>query len=223
MSGPSGYHTASYRPPQKFRPAVEGFFSPRLESLISGQNLKGKQLWYITASDSSSLSHLSRGLGDRSDTSPTELGYSFELLDESRGLPRYVTAPCSSIGAYKPFSCPLKGCMNVQELRELSDPNAFTGQVEGTSKGRAKTKPIPRQPEGLRMRHRPLGDVTSEVRPQTRPMETDSSRTGFRSPFTTLNDGTKHLQRGTDVQFTGGGHTTSGEKRKKRRRDEKEA
>ena len=158
---------ASYRPPAKFKTAtIEQSPSSPLPSITSEANLKNKQLWHIMAPGTPSLlearAHSMNGQ-PKDDTSDLHrrVRYEFKALEGPEACLRYVVTPPSSGSRYKACTRTLKGKLEIQQAVKMLNPEKSLGETEGAVKLYTEAKSLPRQPDGLRERHKPLGAVVS--------------------------------------------------------------
>ena len=193
---------------------------------MSEENLKTKQLWHITAPDNSSLlkaRERSMNTQPNNGTSASYGGSDFEFkaLRDSQACPSYVIVPASNGPRYKACAHTLKGKLEIQQVVRIPNPERLPGDVQGGMKTYAKGKSLPRQPNGLRERHKPLGAIVSKPWGSAKGItgmksEVSTSKTEFRTAWDFSNLGRKGSPLSVDTGNVGNSPMPSPERKRKR-------
>ena len=217
---------ATYRPPTKFKAVtIEHNSSSPLSSIISEENLKTKQVWHITATDNSSLLKAREQSTNQPINGSSALygdsNLEFKILKNSQACPSYVMAPASSGSRYKACAHTLRGKLEIQQVVEIPSPERSPGDLQGGMKVYAKAKSLPRQPNGLRERHKPLGALVSNPWSSADGVAgTQSDMSSLETEFRTVWDYSDPRRKGspcsTDLENARNSPTSSLERKRKR-------
>ncbi|CAL3971847.1 hypothetical protein PZA11_005116 [Diplocarpon coronariae] len=190
--------TVSFEPPPPFHPPA-GFKLSNLDEgsnvsrLLEKSSLEGKQIWYFTAPASIPISTIKEmSLSDAKDGKEilSYMGNSYGFRKDSTEGKTYtkIMVPSSSDDVYKCASESIDRVFHLQQI--IRDP-----AIENTSKATIPAKKLVRkQPEGLRMRFKPIGfgaGATGRIgsaSPEASDKEMEASLTMRRAPGITFSD-----------------------------------
>ncbi|TAQ89876.1 hypothetical protein B7494_g1811 [Chlorociboria aeruginascens] len=158
-------------PPSKFIPPA-GFEqasideTPAASHLFNELGLEGKQIWYITAPASismTSIEQMSLQSAKEGKKAYSRNGKDYELVQDDAGDKTYtkIMVPAQSNDGYQTRSKPIDRVLHLQQIVDLpSVYNADNGSVNSSISSRATIpakKPVRPQPKGLKMRFHPIG------------------------------------------------------------------
>ena len=160
-----------YAPPPDFEAAPIAVQSTSKQAeLFSPTSLQGKQIWHITVPADIPISSVTdvarKSLQDGSSTLAYN-GADYGLIAEAKGTRTGETILVLSAedNMYKHCGHSISKMLHLQQLtlssnhlRHSSDLPTFTASTDRSP----YQKPAPQQPEGLRMRYRPFGDIGSD-------------------------------------------------------------
>ena len=192
-----------------------------MQSHISPNKLKGKELWHIVTPPDIPISSLTQATLVRRQTGETRASQIDEketvlshksmdyalFDDEARSLRRNAYAPMAGGGAYAPLSLKISRALRLQKK-----PDAPVQQVSVNAAAGKVPKPVPQQPSGLKIRYRPFGVASDDDifrnTPSTRPTMPELVRS--RSPA---------KRKATDVALNGEGHEDPPSKKQRKDTD----
>ncbi|KAL9003111.1 MAG: hypothetical protein Q9188_003993 [Gyalolechia gomerana] len=153
---PAGFEIASIRSSAKVR------------DLFSKENLRGKQVWHITAPASVPITSIKEVPIQKVAAGDSVLSYSdadYGLIQESGEDTEGKTllVPFPEDNGYRLAGATIAQTLHLQEFVKLS---ALSDKAEGVMNGatrasKSHVKEVRQQPQGLRMRYRPFGDDSS--------------------------------------------------------------
>jgi len=143
----------------------------RQAELFSPISLQGKQLWHITVPAGVSITSVTEVATQSVQDGSAILSYKgadYGLIAEPDDINtrERLLLPSAEDNKYKPSSLAITKTLHLQQL--LGPPGAIQGSgalsnfTASTDRLR-REKPVPKQPEGLRMRYRPFGDTDSDT------------------------------------------------------------
>ncbi|KAG7006112.1 hypothetical protein G7Y79_00016g040970 [Physcia stellaris] len=164
-----------YAPPLGFEPATtSSHASASHTGLFSPSNLQGKQIWHIAIPRSVPVTSITsvakKSVQDGSAiTSHKGANYCFIPELENQTKNTVLLLPSDEDDRYKPANTGIMQTLHLQQLVTLpSIAHDVGAQDAGTQVGGTITlrksieKPAPEQPEGLRMRYKPIGVEDSD-------------------------------------------------------------
>ncbi|KAL8936327.1 MAG: hypothetical protein Q9216_004990 [Gyalolechia sp. 2 TL-2023] len=163
----------SHKPPPPYKPPA-GFqiasirSSAKMRDLFSEENLRGKQIWHITAPKNVPVTSIKETPIAKVATGESILSYKgadYGLLQET-GVDTKGTAlliPSPEAAGYQLAGAAVTQTLHLQEIVGLP---ALSDKPEGAMNGaprasKSHVKAVRQQPPGLRMRYRPFGDNSS--------------------------------------------------------------
>lgn len=153
-----------FKPPENFKKITNGV--PRnTEASNILSNLKGKQLWHITAPASVPVSSIRTLALDAVATGEPVLshkGSQYRLREEQISADRNksLLIPDAMGNTYHESPQSIVQTFHVEEVIELPDANTPAQQIE------KYVKPVRQQPKNLRARHTPIGSTRTPELPQ---------------------------------------------------------
>ena len=167
---PSGINSRPDPPPKKYVPP-KGFsrsqftIEPPLLSIFSQDNLRGKQLWHITAPASVPMSMIKEVAVKNLEESAAVLshdgvGYGFSDSKPERSEAS-ILVPESKESKYVSASQSVSKVLNLHQVIKPVDLGHRNGSSQDGLLAGTYAKPKPEQPTGLKMRYRPFGDQDS--------------------------------------------------------------
>lgn len=155
-----------YIPPTGFEPAtITSSFKTR--NLFAKENLRGKQIWHITAPASVHISAIKEVPIQKVATGESILSYKgadYGLVTEADEdcNEKVLLVPSSNDNTYHLASTGIARTLHLQQIVKLPSSDKSANRGNGSKEPpRTHVKAVRQQPEGLRMRYRPFGDVTS--------------------------------------------------------------
>ena len=155
-----------YEPPAGFESATISLHpASKISELLAPSNLRGKQLWHITAPDSvpiSLIKEVSTGNIENGSSILEHHGAMYGLVPESeseQASGRALLLPSTQTNDYRHSKTTVVRNLHLQQLVSLPN-HAFDPPVQrnrSASASNAYRKTPRQQPEGLRMRYRPFG------------------------------------------------------------------
>ncbi|KAI4126557.1 MAG: hypothetical protein LQ338_003675 [Usnochroma carphineum] len=156
-----------YDPPPGFK-AVTITPSTKIQDLFSDVNLRGKQIWHITAPKSVPISSIKEVSIEKVSTGGSIMshdGADYGLVTEADddGVEKVLLVPSPGDNIYKKATARIGKTLHLQEIVKLPSMSDQLGGPVNASTAVPKThvKTVRQQPEGLRMRYRPFGDDSS--------------------------------------------------------------
>lgn len=157
-----------YAPPPGFEPGSISLSSCAAADIMSPSNLKGKQIWHITAPPSlpvDSIKEVSMQSVQRGELALFHKGadYGFVADGESQKVPKRMLIPDQGNNNYKAAIMAISQTLHLQRLVNLPNIGTASGvPADGTHTTaglfRGFTKTVRLQPKGMKMRYLPLGD-----------------------------------------------------------------
>ncbi|KAH8791568.1 DNA-directed RNA polymerase I subunit RPA34.5-domain-containing protein [Hyaloscypha finlandica] len=151
-----------YKPPVGFeRASLEG--TPKAEHMFKRSSLEGKQIWYFTAPASLPVSAIAQmSWKDATDGKPiiNHNGNEYGFMRDSAEDKTYtkIMVPDGSDDGYRTAKNPIDQIFHLQQIVQLPGAHASSSITASSSKETVPAKkPIRQQPQGLKMRFRPIG------------------------------------------------------------------
>lgn len=177
-SGPQNQQGAAKAPllPYALPPGFEAVTissqpTSRQAELFSHISLQGKQLWHITVPAGVSITSVTEVATQSVQDGSAILSYKgadYGLIAEPDDINsrERLLLPSAEHNKYKPSSLAITKTLHLQQL--LGPPNIIHGpgalsNFTASTNWLRRQKPVPKQPEGLRMRYRPFGDTDGDT------------------------------------------------------------
>ncbi|KAL8828439.1 MAG: hypothetical protein Q9170_006604 [Blastenia crenularia] len=153
-----------YNPPPGFEMAIIKP-STKVQDLFAKENLNGKQIWYITAPVSVSITSIKEVPVEKVATGTSILSikdadYGLIQENEPDGEAQALLIPFPEKNDYRIPKVKISQTLHFRQIVKL--PGRPEAPVNGaTNVSKSHIKVVRQQPEGLRMRYRPFGDDSS--------------------------------------------------------------
>lgn len=156
-----------YKPPAGFE-AASISSSSKIRDLFSEESLRGKQIWHITAPASVPITSIKEVPIQTVTTGDSILSYKDSEYGFIQGSSKdadgkILLVPSAKNDVYQAAGAAITQTLHLQEIVNFSTLLDKDGGEVGEAPRTSKThvKETRQQPEGLRMRYRPLGDNSS--------------------------------------------------------------
>ena len=179
---PSPQLVRSYEPPPGFEPAIVSIHpSTKIMEILTPSNLKGRQIWHITAPASVPLASVKEvAIQDIRDGASiishkgAEYGFAPEII-VGQVTNNTLILPSTHSNAYELSKTTITKTLHLQQLVSLPSRAVAPLNAPNSTAARPQTHvKVPRQqPPGLRMRYHPFGvaeDSESDTSQTTEPM-----------------------------------------------------
>lgn len=138
-----------------------------LTDILSPNSLRTKQIWHITVPSSvpiSSLREVSTQSVQSGSAVLTHEGAAYGLVPkvQDQGAKALLLVPSAQTNEYKSAEAGISKTFNLQQLIPEGRLEPRVLPADRTNSVRKYEKPVRQQPEGLKMRYRPFGDMESE-------------------------------------------------------------
>ena len=161
-----------FTPPSGFEATSISSRSKSMQAeLFSPSSLQGKQIWQITVPAGVSISSITEVAKQSVQDGSAVLSYKgadYGLIAEADSIDIRETLllPSAEDGKYEPSSHGITKTLHLQQLVRPPDASRGLGSLSNATASIYRPrhqKPVPQQPEGLRMRYKPFGDPDSDT------------------------------------------------------------
>lgn len=153
-----------YAPPAGFEAAtISVGANYNLAELFSPSFLQRKQVWHIIAPASVPISSITE-VRKQSVTDGSAVmsykGAEYSLIEENQNLHESVLLPFVEANSYKPSIIGVARTLRLQQIIHPGSKGSLSNIAD--TERTPYRKPVPKQPEGLKMRYKPFGASESE-------------------------------------------------------------